>query len=103
MAIDAASGLVIGSPEYIRFQDQREMRLQRGSGLDNQPPVDVEAGIVEIFRSSCFGISGHQHDAASAFAVNAGKDKNSGRFHLRTDCSTFFPGFPAFQQLLGNL
>jgi hypothetical protein len=44
MAIDAASGLVIGSPEYIRFQDQREMRLQRGSGLDNQPPVDVEAG-----------------------------------------------------------
>ena len=44
MAIDAASGLVIGSPEYIRFQDQRDMALQRADGLDNQPPVDVEAG-----------------------------------------------------------
>jgi hypothetical protein len=43
MAIDAASGLVIGSPEYFRYLDQREMRLQRGSGLDNQPPVDAEA------------------------------------------------------------
>jgi hypothetical protein len=44
MAIDAVSGLVIGSPEYFRYLDQREMRLQRGRDLDNQPPVDVEAG-----------------------------------------------------------
>jgi hypothetical protein len=27
--IDAASGLVIGSPEYQRFQDQREMKLSK--------------------------------------------------------------------------
>ena len=44
MAIDAASGLVIGSPEYQRFQDQREMRLQKGSGLYDEPLVDAEAG-----------------------------------------------------------
>ena len=43
MAIDAVSGLVIGSPEYFRYLDQREMALQKASGLDNQPPVDVEA------------------------------------------------------------
>ena len=44
MAIDTVSGLVIGSPEYQRFQDQREMAMQKASGLDNQPPVDVAAG-----------------------------------------------------------
>ena len=43
--IDAASGLVIGSPEYQRFQDQREMRLQNGSSLGNELPVNAETGI----------------------------------------------------------
>ena len=43
--IDAASGLVIGSPEYQRFQDQREMRLQKGSSLGNELPVNAETGI----------------------------------------------------------
>jgi hypothetical protein len=42
MAIDAVSGLVIGSPEYQRFQDQREMALQRADGLDNNLLVDAE-------------------------------------------------------------
>jgi hypothetical protein len=44
MAIDTVSGLVIGSPEYFRFLDQREMAMQKASGLDNNLPVDVEAG-----------------------------------------------------------
>jgi hypothetical protein len=44
MAIDAASGLVIGSPEYQRFQDQREMAMQKASGLYDEPLVDAEAG-----------------------------------------------------------
>ena len=43
--IDAASGLVIGSLEYQRFQDQREMRLQKGSSLGNELPVNAETGI----------------------------------------------------------
>jgi hypothetical protein len=44
MAIDTVSGLVIGSPEYFRFLDQREMAMQKASGLDNNLPVDAEAG-----------------------------------------------------------
>ena len=44
MAIDTVSGLVIGSPEYFRFLDQREMAMQKASGLGNELPVDVEAG-----------------------------------------------------------
>ena len=44
MAIDAVSGFVIGSPEYIRFQDQREMGMQKASGLYDRPLVDAEAG-----------------------------------------------------------
>lgn len=44
MAIDAVSGLVIGSPEYQRFQDQREMAMQKASGLYDEPLVDAEAG-----------------------------------------------------------
>ena len=41
MAIDAVSGLVIGSPEYQRFQDQREAAMQKASGLDNNLLVDT--------------------------------------------------------------
>jgi hypothetical protein len=44
MAIDMVSGLVIGSPEYFRFLDQREMAMQKASDLGNEPLVDVEAG-----------------------------------------------------------
>ena len=44
MAIDTVSGLVIGSPEYFRFLDQREMAMQKASGLYDEPLVDAEAG-----------------------------------------------------------
>ena len=50
MAIDAASGLVIGSPEYIRFQDQRDMALQRADGLDNNLLVDAETDNMQAMR-----------------------------------------------------
>jgi len=44
MAIDAASGLTIGSPEYIRYYDQRDMALQKASGLYNSPLVNAGTG-----------------------------------------------------------
>jgi hypothetical protein len=50
MAIDAVSGLVIGSPEYIRYYDQRDMALQRADGLDNNLLVDAETDNMRAMR-----------------------------------------------------
>lgn len=63
--IDAASGLVIGSPEYQRFQDAREMALQKAaSGTPKSPtptgttPASTGGGIPDVIPTVPTGPTG---------------------------------------------
>ena len=76
--IDAASGLIIGSPEYQRFQDQREMALaSRAAGIANATienptgtptsmptsPASTGGGMPDVLPPSGNNISAQTKDA----------------------------------------
>lgn len=76
--IDAASGLIIGSPEYQRFQDQREMALaSRAAGIANATienptgtptsmptsPASTGGGMPDVLPPSDNNISAQTKDA----------------------------------------